>query len=249
MKRNLLLAFGISVFLLVSMACSVSIPRNINVNVGSIRGSGNVVEQTYDVSGFDRVTLAGSGNLYIQTGDTDGLTVKGEDNIIEQLDIQVNADELTISFKSGVSVNPTQPLDFYVTVTNLNMVRLLGSGDIQISPLTTNDLDVQIAGSGDMNIEQLNADRFTVEIPGSGRIQVAGEVNDQTITILGSGNYEAGSLKSANAVISIAGSANVNVDVSDSLTVNIAGNGTVRYSGNPDVKKTILGSGDIKKID
>ncbi len=249
MKRKLLLALGISVFLLVNMACSINIPRNINVNVGRIRGSGNVIEQTFDVSGFDRVTLAGSGNLYIQTGDTEGLTVSGEDNMIEQLDVQVNGDELLIGFKSGISVNPTQPLDFYVTVRSLNMVRLLGSGSVQISPLDTNDLDVQIAGSGDVNIDRLTADRFTVEIPGSGRIQVAGEVNDQTVTILGSGTYDAADLQSATAVISIAGSANVNVRVSENLTVNIAGNGTVRYSGSPDVKKSILGSGDIKKID
>jgi hypothetical protein len=247
MKRNLLLTLGISVLLFATLACSVSIPRN--VTIGATRGSGNVVEQTYNVSGFDRVTLAGSGNLFIVVGDTEGLTVQAEDNLIPLLDVQVTGDELTIGFKSGTNVNPTRPMNFYVTVTNLSSVRLLGSGNVQVGPLNTNDLDAQIAGSGDMTLDQLTANRFTVEIPGSGRVQVNGTVTDQTITILGSGNYDAANLKSTNAVISIAGSADVTVDVSDSLSVNIAGNGTVRYTGNPEVKKTILGSGDIKKID
>ncbi len=246
MKRNLRLALALSVLLLTTLACSVSIPRN--VTIGSIRGSGNIAEQTFDVSGFDRVTLAGSGNLFIQTGDTEGLTVRGDDNLISLLDVQVNGDELTIGFKPGSSVNPTLPMDFYVTVNNLSNVRLLGSGDVQIAKLNTNDLDVQIAGSGDMNIDQLTANRFSVEIPGSGRVQVSGNVTDQTITILGSGNYDAANLQSANATISIAGSADVTIAASDTLSINIAGNGTVRYSGNPSVKKTILGSGDIRKI-
>ncbi len=247
MKRNHMLALGIIVLLLTTLACSVTIPRN--VSIGSTRGSGNVIEQTFDVNGFDRVTLAGTGNLYIQTGDTEGLTVKAEDNLIPLMDIQVTGDELVIGFKPGVNVNPTQPMDFYITVKSLNTVRLLGSGNVQIDQLNTNDLDVQIAGSGDVNIDQLTANRFTVGIPGSGHVQAAGTVTDQNITILGSGAYEAGSLISTNAVVSIAGSGNITVNVSDSLSVNIAGNGTVRYSGNPDVKKTILGSGDIKKID
>ncbi len=247
MKRNLMLALGISVLLLATLACSVSIPRN--VSIGATRGSGTVVEQTYDVSGFDRVTLAGSGNLFVAVGSTESLTVQAEDNLIPLLDVNVTGDELTIGFKPGANVNPTRPMNFYVTVTNLSSVHLLGSGNVQIGALNTNDLDIQIAGSGNTSIDQLTANRFTVEIPGSGSVSVAGSVNDQTVTILGSGNYNAANLKSANAVISIAGSADVTVDASDTLSVNIAGNGTVRYTGNPEVKKTILGSGDIKKID
>lgn len=247
MERKLSLVLALLVLLFAGLACSFTIPRP--ASLGSMRGSGNVVEQTFDVSGFDRVTLAGIGNLHIQTGEREGLRVSAEDNLIPLLDVYVSGGELIVGLKSQARVSPTRPMDFYVTVTDLHTVRLLGSGDVEIGKMETDTLEVQIAGSGDVSIEELLAQRLDVAIPGSGRVEAAGEVRDQSITILGSGNYNARNLKSTSAAVHIAGSGTITVDVSDELDVNIAGNGTVRYIGNPQVKKSILGSGDISKID
>jgi hypothetical protein len=65
--------------------------------------------------------------------------------------------------------------------------------------------------------------------------------------IAGSGNYRGGELKSKSAAITIAGSGNATLAVSDDLDVKILGDGSIQYIGDPRVTQSVLGSGSIHK--
>jgi hypothetical protein len=245
MKNRSLIILTLVVVLLFTMACTITLPTNINLR--QVRGSGNVVEETHVVSGFDTVVLKGIGNLYIAQGTSEGLRIEAEDNLIEHMEIEVVGDRLEIGFENVINLRPTRPINFYVTLIDVESIQLLGSGNINASPLTGEEIHFLLAGSGNITVDDIQAEIVRTELPGSGNIRVSGAVDRQEVRLMGSGDYDSQDLVSAEADISIAGSGDVTVTVSDRLDINIAGSGTVRYYGDPLISQNIFGSGRVVK--
>jgi hypothetical protein len=246
MKNRSTIIITLIIILFFSMACTITLPTNIDLR--QVRGSGNVVEETYDVSGFDTVILKGVGNLYVEQGTSEGLRIEADDNLMEHLEIEVIGDRLEIGFKNMINLRPSRPINFYVTLVEVESIQLLGSGNINASPLTGEEIRFVLAGSGNITVDDIQAEVMRTELPGSGNIRVSsGSVERQEVRLMGSGDYEAQGLESVEADINIAGSGNANVTVSDQLDIHIAGSGTVRYTGDPMITQNILGSGRIVK--
>jgi hypothetical protein len=244
MKFNRFIWAILAFVLLVTMACNVSIPRGAG---GSVRGSGNVVSTSFDVDGFDAVSLLGTGNLHVVQGDNEELRVEAEDNIIDVMDIRVQGNTLELGWEDMTSVRPTRPIDYYLTVETLEDVRLSGSGEIQVDDLNTDQLTIVLAGSGTVEIENLDADSLEIDVPGSGEIEASGEVENLDINIRGSADYYGRDLDANSGRLRIFGSGNALLNVSDELNITIAGSGTVRYLGNPQINQSVTGSGSVRQ--
>lgn len=226
-----------------TLACSVG-------GWNTVSGSGHVTEEEYEVSGVTAVTLTTIGNLYISVGDEEELRIEAEDNLLQYFEVEVDSGVLEIGAESGVNLQPTALVNFYLTVSELDTIVLAGSGDIEAPDLEAEQFSVTISGSGDVYMGALDADAIEVLISGSGDLHVSGGVvTEQIITISGSGKYEARDLASATAEVSITGSGSITIRVRDSLKVSISGSGSVRYAGNPTLDRvTVSGSGSIEQI-
>lgn len=246
MKKRGLIVLAVTVLIASSLACVC--PLSIPDLGQGVRGSGDVVEETREVRAFTGVTLATIGNLYIEQGDEEGLRIEAEDNLLPYFEVEVDGGMLEIGAKPGVNLRPTVPVNFYLTVKGLDTIRLAGSGDVEVLDLEAGDLAVTVSGSGDVNMPDLDADELKAVIAGSGDLSVSGQVDEQEITISGSGGIEARKLACAAATVRITGSGSVTVWVSDHLDVTISGSGSVRYIGSPTVETTVTGSGSIRQI-
>lgn len=237
---------------------------------GKVVGSGNVVEEQREVSDFDEVHLNGIGNLRIKMGDEEGLRISAEDNLLPHIKAEVSGNKLTIGFKWGINPKPTEPIDYYVTVKELEEVSVSGVGTIEadrlsaeglsvtlngaakanIGHIAAESLEVNIRGSGEVAVESVRAESLNANIIGSGSISIeGGEVEEQDIEIAGSGEYNAEHMESAETDVRIAGSGAVVVRVSDNLKTEIAGSGSVKYVGKPEVDLNVAGSGTVKRIE
>ncbi len=263
MKRHLPLLL-IALLFIPSLACSIVIPANPN----AIKGSGNIVTQTLDVSNFNSVTLENSGDVYLEQGQTESVTVEADDNILPLLETKVVGKELVLSTKPNTSINPSQKIVYRITVKDLSRISLDGSGNFYVSPIQSDSMEISLQGSGNINVDDLSTGRLSMNLDGSGNISIdkltataeeasingsgdvklAGEAPTQKISFNGSGNYRAGDLKSQSVDINIPGSADVTVWVTDSLKARIDGSGTVRYYGKPSVDQTGNGSGKIVSL-
>jgi hypothetical protein len=261
MKRILPFILILS-FFVPSLACGSFTPNSI------VEGSGEIETQIVDVSGFERVSLAGFGDVYIEQGPSESLSVQTDANILPWLDIRVRGNELTLGTKAGVDVKPSQSIIYNLTVQNLKGITLAGSGNFHVEPMRSSDLAVSLPGSGNANIKGLNAGRLSIDLNGSGNITIAdvnaktvdtslkgsgdikleGNANSQSVTISGSGNYLAGSLETDITEVGIPGSGDVTVWVNDELRIRINGSGDIQYYGKPTVDQTVSGSGNIKSL-
>jgi hypothetical protein len=245
MKKNTLIRISLllsAVFLL--SACSLPF-------VSVVRGSGTVITETREVSGFDKIELNGAGQLIITQGTTESLEIRAEDNIMSELTSEVEGDTLVLGYKDQSwrrSFIPTERIIYTLSVTDLTEFTFNGAGDLQIDVLETPSLELTINGAGNIEIDELMADTVIVTIAGTGSVEIAGQAQSQTINIDGAGNYQARDLQTQSATIDVAGLGNSTVWVTETLDVTINGGGSVDYYGSPNVTQDISGLGDVNNL-
>ncbi len=207
--------------LVVLGGCSVSLPGT------STQGSGAVRTETRTVSGFSAIQLGGNGDVKIEQSGTESLTITAEENLLPLLTSDVVNNELRLGVKDGARIDTTQPITYTVTVKDLTGMEVAGSGTQMATKVKTASLRIRMAGSGS--------------------ISATGTADAQDVQMAGSGTYRGSGLTSKTATVKSAGSGNAEIAVSDGLDVTIIGSGSVTYTGSPQIKQSILGSGSLQK--
>ena len=192
-----------------------------------VSGSGQVKSETRQVSGFTGIELSGNGEVTIEQGETESLTIEADDNVLPALTSEVRDSVLELGTKPRTTVRTRNPIRYRVTLKDLTSIELSGSGSVSGADLQASALQVDISGSGTINL--------------------AGAADQQDVEVSGSGRYEAAQLPSRSATIEISGSGKATVAASDQLRVDISGSGTVTYSGDPAIDQDISGSGRLVK--
>jgi hypothetical protein len=189
----------------------------------SVRGSGTLASEPRSVSGFDEVVLEGIGDLIIDVGGAESLTIEAESNLLPVLTSTVTDSILTLS--SSEPISPTKPITY-----------TLGAIDLE---------GISISGTGDVVAPNLSCETFKAAASGSGTFDVGGRCDRLELSIAGSGDFDGQELTVASASVSIDGSGDSIVRVTESLSVVINGSGDVEYIGHPTTVLDINGSGEV----
>lgn len=269
MKNRIYLTLGVFAVVMGILACSVSVNGNL---VGeAVRGSGNVVEESRSLGNVSGVELSMQGTLYITIGASQSFRIEAEDNLLEYIQTDVRGDRLVIDNPQRVNLQNSEPINFYLTLQELDTVEISSSGDVEVEDdiqsdsfsitisssgsvslgkLDCSSLRVEISSSGDITISDLLADRASVRITSSGNMDIlAGQVPRQDITISSSGEYNARDVTSEEAEVTLTSSGKVTIRVSDRLRGRLSSSGDVYYIGNPDVNVSTSSSGRVIQID
>lgn len=189
-----------------------------------IIGSGQIVSEERSVTGFTVIELTGRGEVVITQTGSESLRVSADDNVLPLVATQVRGKRLLLGLKRDIMLWETT-VRYEVTVRELSELALSGSGDITLTKLDGNRLDVKLSGSG--------------------TISAAGHVQMLAIDLGGSGEFAGAELASQQAEAHISGSGDVVVKANETLAANISGSGHVTYIGNPRVTSHVSGSGAI----
>ena len=237
-KRSFLVLLLLGAMLTVT-ACSTRI----------IYGSGDLIQETRQVSNFDSISLSGSGEVIVTQGGSESLSIETDDNVIEYIEAEVEGGTLKLGFKNRVNIISTTKLVFYVGVDDLTSLKISGSGDFEADRIEADRLEVDVSGSGDVQISDLIASEVSAEISGSGEIDLTGEVDAQEIKVSGSGKYLGGDLCSESVKVGVSGSGNATVCATERLDSSTSGSGSVNYYGQPaSVNTSGSGSGKTNNL-
>jgi hypothetical protein len=195
--------------------------------VDFVRGSGNVITEDRQLSGFTSVTLQGAGRLEIDQTGSDSVTITADDNLMQYIETRVQGSELIISNSEGIAFSDISELVYHVTVETIDRLELEGAGDIVVT--------------------NLDGEEWQTILDGGGNITVSGKVTRQEVEINGLGAYNAENLECEEATVQQDGAGSVVVWVSEKLDVTINGVGSVEYIGDPEVTQTVNGLGTITK--
>jgi hypothetical protein len=213
-----------------------------------VRGSGVVLEEVRDIGGFTGLELTTAGTVYLEQGSREELRIEAEENLLPHLRTRVESRVLRIETVGGVTLQPTRPIRYHLTVRDLERISLPGSGAIQADELRARRLAVTLSGSGGIELRELVADALTVAVSGSGGVMMGGRVGTQDVALSGSGPFEARNLESNRAAVNVSGSGSATLRVRERLDATISGSGSVRYYGNPRVSQSVSGSGSVTRV-
>jgi hypothetical protein len=224
------------IFLLIAMALAAGfipactfLPESNNLP-DVVKGSGNVMTETREVSGFDTISLQGMGNVIVDQTGSESLQISADDNFFPYLVTEVRGHTLYLGTSreaEGVVFSNVTDLTFHVNAAALEAIELAGAGSFEV-----NDLDTET---------------WQVTVPGAGSVTVSGRTREQTVRLDGASGYTAENLDSNVATIVTNGAGMAVVRVNDELDVTVNGLGKVEYIGNPVVKEQINGLGFVSK--
>jgi hypothetical protein len=219
--------------------------------------SSEVPTETREVSGFDRVALAGFGDMVITQGEEESLTIEASPEILGRIKTEVMDSTLTIRFtrnwldwmgevlSSGFA---GMRVRFDLRVKELAGLAITGAGRVQVGNVKADHLALELRGAGQLSIESLEAERLEIDLSGAGQIKVGGRVTEQTVRLTGAGSYDAPNLESQRAKATLTGLGGATLWVVEDLEATIRSIGSVSYYGAPQVSKSITGIGSLNSM-
>jgi hypothetical protein len=213
--------------LLVVTACGFNVAGTGPAGTTHVTGSGKVVMESREVSGFSGVIVNGAGKLYVDRTGAESISITTDDNLAQYIVTQVRGGKLVIEFKQGVSVDRVNDLTFRVSAKDFN--------------------SLEINGGAEADVKSLDTDQLTLVVNGAGAVKAAGRATQLTVTMSGTGAYTGEDLASQRASITNNGLGMAVVRVSDELNAEINGAGSIEYIGNPRVTKSVNGVGVVRQ--
>jgi Putative auto-transporter adhesin, head GIN domain len=228
-------------------------------------------KETRNVSNFHRVSFGIPGDLYLKQGSVQSVRLEGEQDDLDKIKTEVVNGQLRIYIEDHRwwNWNFSNNVEVYITVPEIDGVSLGGSGKVMSDgSIRSDNMDLSVSGSGRMEMD-VKADRMKLDVSGSGHMDLkvdGGDIDQQIsgsgsitlegnaencdLDISGSGKLDAFDMNAKSYTISISGSGRSSVSVSQAITANISGSGSVVYRGSPDmVISKVSGSGRVRKMD
>ena len=177
-----------------------------------------------DVAPFTRIAMGAEADVVVAVGGAQAVTVRGDDNLLDELSTEV--DDGTLTIDEDADLDPEAGLTVDITVPALDQL--------------------EIGGAGDATIEGVAGESLRIEVSGAGDVEASGEVDRVEIVISGAGDVQTDDLLAREAEVVISGAGSVHVRAAESLNATVSGAGDVVYSGDPaDVASEVSGAGEI----
>ena len=215
----------------------------------SIRGSGNVVSQTREVSDFTAIEMGYPAQVTVTQGESVSVKIEAEDNVLPGLQTRIRNNRLEIFYmvEDGEHVRPTKAVKITIVVKDLKEVDFGSAGDLTLNGIESDNLEISLSGAGNLKVNDLVAKNFSIDLSGAGSMSVNGEADDLRLNISGFGSFNGKDLHTINATVDMSGAGSATVWVEGELDANVSGVGSVNYYGSPSVSKNVSGIGSISR--
>jgi len=266
MRQNRFRVILATLFLTALSTCSASADGLFDFGRRGERGSGDVVTEQREVSSFERIRLECSADLLITIGDELSVSVTTDDNLQDNIITEVISRQ-TLLVDSDGSYRSRRGVLVEITVPELTLVEVDGSGDVEITGLNNrtfeveldgsgdiefggkiDELDIELDGSGQIVVNDLTSEVVNIRSHGSGDIEIRGQTELLEISMHGSGDIDARRLKAVDAVVRIHGSGDAEIYAETDFDGAVYGSGDIDVYGNPEnLDRHVSGSGDISR--
>ncbi|WP_217183990.1 head GIN domain-containing protein [Streptomyces sp. AC495_CC817] len=228
--------------------------------------AGPRVSEDRPISDATIVELDSSGDLTVRVGDTPSLRITAGERVIDRLTAENSGDTLRLGFDDRPA-GWSGRITYELTVTSLETLRVLdsgdarvdftgataptielrGSGEVEASGIDAEEVSVTLDGSGDVELDRVKASSLTVRLSDSGSFSAVGEAATLDAEVTGSGDLDAGSLRSEDVRVVARGSGEIDVHATRTLDVESDGSGDIEYGGDPEVTSSVTGSGELRR--
>lgn len=230
----------------------------------TVTGSKTYITKTIEnVEAFKQLVVLNSITvIFTQTDNVaPRIEIYGSDNIVPLIETIVTDQTLTVSFKKNTVIQNTGKIEVRVFAPAIDDVKLRGSGDVNLSNVSTpslnltvygsgditgkkllcKELNLSVYGSGDITLSNLDLDELKAAVTGSGDVTINGTAVNAHYSVKGSGDISASKVIAENVQAYINGSGDISCHAEKTLSGKVNGSGDVRYKGTPQTSFTKKG--------
>lgn len=209
-----------------------------------IKGNGKVVKDERNVSGFTMLSVGGAYDVILIQGNTEGVVVEAEENLMEYIKTEVSGGKLKIYNKEPLS--PKEDMKVYVTFKDLTKIGISGACDLENEgTLSFNELEINSSGASDIELT-LKLDELELDCSGASDIELIGSAKELELELSGASEIEAFEFEVEECNLELSGAGHAEVYVTKELDVSVSGAGSCYYKGNPQVSQSVSGAGSVK---
>jgi len=182
-----------------------------------LQGSGKTITTNYDYKNFDKVYLEDlDGKIEIEIGKPWSISVTIDDNLNNLLIFSENASEyeLKIQFKDNKNNKK------YIEKTNTKIK--ISMPEVSV---------IKNKGNSDLIVNNVFGRYFRLENTGNGDSKILGTIDVLDINKTGNGDVNAQNLIAKKATLYSTGNGNLTVNVSETLSAKVSGNGDIINKG------------------
>ncbi|NIM94104.1 MAG: hypothetical protein GTO18_10390 [Anaerolineales bacterium] len=200
-----------------------------------------------------RGSLCGA-ELIIEQGDRESLTIRAEPSVAHRIETGVRDRKLMIRLGGSwlerlgdlLTSDLMRPnIRCVLQVRELQGLDLYCAANVHAQSVKTDSLHITWRGAGNLVISSLETQNLEVKHSGVGMIEIAGQTEVQRVRLSGVGKYNASQLRTKQTEVRVTGSSVARVQASGALDAVVSGIGIVEYSGNPRVRTRIAGAGNV----
>lgn len=239
--KNKLRILGLSLLTLLFLQTTIAAPWH-----GGERGSGNVIKETRDVSGFHGIDVGGAFEVTLIKATKEKVVLEVDDNLMPYVTTKVFAGVLEIDNKRDFR-NPTE-LKVTIYYKSIDEIDFSGAASLYSDEvLKTESLDIEASGASDIELE-LDVNFLEADFSGASKVEFFGKAKSVEVETSGATVYKAIELETESCELKASGAAVARVWATEELSLKASGASSVRYKGSPSIDLiNISGASSIRK--
>ena len=221
------------VLLTVAMLLGCTVPSNSG---GTVTGSGNVVTQEEDFSGFDNLEVSHAFRVTIRQGDAYRVVVRVDDNLVQYLRVSQVGSTVQIDLTSGVNVQKAT-MEAEVTMPSLGELDLSGASSVTVTGFDTEEaFRANLSGASDLQ-GSIQAGDVRLDVSGASHVSLTGSAGDLTLNVSGASNADLSEFRANDGEVEASGASTATVYAVGRLYLEATGASHIYYVGSPTIER------------
>lgn len=206
-------------------------------------------KQDRPTGSFTGIEISSAIKVVLTQGNTEKLTLEGDDDILQRVITETRGNKLIIKLKEGTYNKSSQEVTAYLTFKTLSSIELSGAVNLNgTNEMNFNDLEFECSGATKINLH-LNASKLDCDFSGASNLSLEGSVQLLNIDISGASKLNAEDLVVKNCNIDCSGASYIAIHVTDKLRAEGSGASKISYKGNPSiVESDMSGASKMSKM-
>ncbi len=198
----------------------------------SVKGNGNVTEETRQVDEFDQIKVSRGINVYITQGSPAKVVVIADNNLHEIITTEVNGSVLKVS--ANENIRWAKEKKVIITVEKLNGVETSsGSNAWSQNRIMSEHMELKASSGANLTME-VNAKYLKANCSSGANIRLSGLAKEAELEASSGANLKGEELTADQCRMRASSGGNTSSTVTEKLEANASSGGNVVYYGEPN---------------
>lgn len=203
-------------------------------NNKTIKGSGNVVSETRNVSGFKKVDVESALTVIYTESPDYRVEVIADDNLIKYITTVLQGDELRIGIQGNHSFKNVTKAEIHISAPSIDRIEASGASTFKGANTLHGDLTIRLSGASSVNLS-LEASSLTGDLSGASSARINGSAGSSTLEASGASMYNMEEFSTSTLSANFSGASSATIQVTTTITASLSGASSINYYGNPNV--------------